>query len=925
LDIYRAIQEIQTNCKEIKRYHRLRQLRSLLKFLLFGFLIGKDADKRISELTNANRLLIKTVSEHFEELENLSMKIKEFADTYISFGNFEEEMKYFEKHISCANNMIFEMKELLQKHRRLVIRLKQLVEQRQHDLAQMVEKIRRSGTYLIQIEKNLAIKTIESLDDDLNYCKENRVLEYSFVAEEKKKLGNYLQMIFNYNKEFIERQKKEYSNLWHRGLLTLDQEQQTAIVTDDKHNLVIAAAGSGKTEVLITRIAYLIARNPDGVRPERILAIAYQRKAKEEIETRLHDRYRIEKVNVKTFHKLGKDILESAGEKIKRTDIIDENKKHEMVKSLFELRINNDQNFYNQFLEYVKTLHDDDAERELEARKDTLTYLQKHDYCTIDGTRVNSRAEKEIMDFLLVSKLNEQNIDVKYEPDEAGFRPDFYLPQYDLFIEHWAIDEKGEVPKHFRQSSEKYKEIMKTKKKWFTDNRRSLVETYTYEYDENKPKEFIEKFKIRIADKLREKCSKCNFTFKTYKEIIELAWKSCKTPVDDLVSYITTAKTYGLTPEKLYNRLANNKWTPKQATFGRLAIPIYQVYEQQLRESNKLDFEDMINRAIVSLENDKNLYAGFYDQILVDEYQDISAQRLRLLKKLLEHNPSCKLFCVGDDWQSIMGFSGSNLNFFVNFEQYVENPAITIMSTNYRSVKSIVDAGAALIRKNTSCQIQKPSLSSRKDCRPIRVFQSLHRMNYETKYYWQIARDCLTRIDDFLQKGYKPMDILVLTRYIRTRVGSETRFPRYIQTFIKKANEIGIEIVCDNTESRRKIRLLTVHRSKGLEAKVVFILNMVRGTYGFPCEIEDSTIFEPARENYPPQSQKEEERRLLYVAMTRAKEDLIIYTWQPTKSEFLDEIRNYTDEISLDYRSSYRGNMNSQNSDKSNDRRKPNM
>jgi len=54
----------------------------------------------------------------------------------------------------------------------------------------------------------------------------------------------------------------------------------------------------------------------------------------------------------------------------------------------------------------------------------------------------------------------------------------------------------------------------------------------------------------------------------------------------------------------------------------------------------------------------------------VDEYQDISAQRLKLLKKILERNPNCKLFCVGDDWQSIMGFSGSNLNYFVNFKEY---------------------------------------------------------------------------------------------------------------------------------------------------------------------------------------------------------------------------------------------------------------
>ena len=85
----------------------------------------------------------------------------------------------------------------------------------------------------------------------------------------------------------------------------------------------------------------------------------------------------------------------------------------------------------------------------------------------------------------------------------------------------------------------------------------------------------------------------------------------------------------------------------------------------------------MINEASVALENNPDLCKNVYDHILVDEYQDISAQRLNLLKKLLDRNSKCKLFCVGDDWQSIMGFSGSNLNFFVNFSNYFDHPAIT--------------------------------------------------------------------------------------------------------------------------------------------------------------------------------------------------------------------------------------------------------
>jgi DNA helicase-4 len=286
---------------------------------------------------------------------------------------------------------------------------------------------------------------------------------------------------------------------------------------------------------------------------------------------------------------------------------------------------------------------------------------------------------------------------------------------------------------------------------------------------------------------------------------------------------------------------------------------------------------------------------------LIDEYQDISMQRLKLIKKILERNPNSKLFCVGDDWQSIMGFSGSNLDFFVNFKNYFDNPAISKICTNYRSIKSIVDAGTELIRKNKSCQIQKPTLSNHQEIRPITVLRSPHKVEYEQNYYRQIAEDCLGRINGYLKRGYAPGEILILSRYMRTQVGGKTNFLPVPQAFIEKARKMGVKVAFDDADTSSRIRLLTVHKCKGLEAKVVFVLNVVKGTFGFPCEIEDLSILEPARLNYPKQSLKEEERRLFYVAMTRAKEDLYIYTWEPAKSEFIDEIKGHANEVRLSY------------------------
>ena len=901
MELRKAIDELQENVQEIKKQFRLKRLRRFLKLLLIGFLIGRDSDKKISELTTRNNTIIKSVSEYFEELENIEQHIKEIADIYTRLAHIEAKGRTFEKYL--AHSSVLEMEKELRKHREMIlIYIKRAIEQREYAISKQLEEIVNGDTYLTYIDKKRCVDAIESFEEDLSYCDVNEVLEREFIYAKMKELEEHLQTISDYNKEFIEQRRKEYNYLWNKGLLSLDEEQQVAIITDDKHNLVVAAAGSGKTEVLITRIAYLIARKPDGVQPKRILAIAYQRKAKEEIEQRLHDRYNIEGVNVRTFHKLGKDIIEKTGREIRRTDIVDENKKHETIKRIFEHKIDSEPAFYELFLQYVKTLHDKEKEEELRTKEETLIYTRERSYFSIDNTRVNSRAEKEIMDFFLTNKLNRETVAIKYEPDVDDFRPDFHLPRYDLFIEHWALDEKEKVPEWFSQSTAEYKKSMEMKKKWFAEHDKLLVETFAYEYDEDNPHEFIELLKKRVTEKLQERhIGDFEFTPKTYDEVIEIAWGPYKNPIDDIVNFITSAKTYGLTPARIIDKLRSMRWTRKQLAFGNLAVQVFTVYEEELRKHGKIDFEDMINNAINELNNDKDLYADDYDHILIDEYQDISAQRYRLIRKLLERNPKCKLFCVGDDWQSIMAFSGSNLNFFVNFDKYFENPAMTKISTNYRSVKSIVDAGADLIKNNTSCQIQKPTLSNRKEMKPIKVLRSPHKKQYERNYHHQTAEDCLARIAEYLQRGCAARDMLVLTRYMRTRVARRYRFLPIVKSFMEKAKENGIRIACDNAEARNRIRLLTVHKSKGLEAKVVFILNVIKDIYGFPCEIEDPSIYELARENYPPQDRKEEERRLFYVAMTRAKEDLYIYTWEPAESEFLDEIEEHTSEICLRY------------------------
>ncbi len=832
--------ELQNNSQELNKQKRRRTVWRILKLLLIGFFIGKGIDKKVSELEI--------------EIESIIKHLKDYICKEIS------------------------------------------------EVSKEIESVKCSGTYWMHVDKERVISILKSIYADLAYLQTNNLLKEDVISSERKKLEEYQRFILNYNNEFIKQRKIEYNHLFNKENLSFDEEQKDAVIIDDKYNLIVAGAGSGKTEVLITRIAYLIQRKPNTVPSKRILAIAYQRKAKEEIEQRLQDRYKITDVNVTTFHKLGKDILEKTGRKIRHTDIIDENKKHDIIKAIFEKKLKNDPDYYSLFLQYSKTLHDVEQKEIFKDEEDSLTYMRHRPYFSINGTRVNSRAEKEIMDFFLTHKLNGTPIAIEYEPNVGGFRPDFRLVEYDLYIEHWALDEKGQVPNWFRQSTEKYKKTMERKKEWLVSDNKLLVETFAYEYSENNSREFIDLLKNRVIARLQLKHNcKFEFTPMTYEEIVRVAWGLYKNPIDEIVNFVTNAKTYGLTPEKIMEKVQNQRWSLKQFAFGNLAVKIYQIYEEELQRLEKIDFEDMVNKAIQELVNNSNLYADIYDHILIDEYQDISAQRYLLIEKLLERNPKCRLFCVGDDWQSIMGFAGSNLSFFVNFDRYFTNPIITKLSTNYRSIKSIVDAGADLIKNNGLNQIQKSTRSNRDIIKPIRILKSPHKRQFERRYHEQIVEDCLDRVIRYLRSGCEPKDILILTRYMRTRTNGAYKFVPLVHRLIERARERGVQIAFEQVHAESKVRLLTVHKSKGLEAKAVFIFNVIKGIYGFPCEIEDSSIYAIARENYPSQDQKQEERRLFYVAMTRAKDDLIIYTWEPLKSEFLQEINNHSSEERLNY------------------------
>lgn len=911
MELHQTIEALRTNLEDLQRLHKQQRLRRILKYVLIGFLIGRHALQRIQTLQTENKRLVQSIADNINkldvQLQDLSQRIKTFSETFIQLTTITKSLAEYTDRLDHAQSIFLSLERHIIEYRTALQNLlRTTIEQQISQLKKHVMTIEHSSAYLIYADEQATLSQIEGFHKELEYIVHQGVLSIQYATSKRKELEELRQQVANYNHEYVKQEKRTHSHLWHvgRGLQPLDDEQQTAIIRDDTYNLVVAAAGSGKTEVLITRIAYLI--QAKGILPHRILAIAYQRKDVKQIKNRLRNNYGIAGVNVCNFHQLGIKILRRA-EKITGLTTLNETKdeRAHIVREILNGKLEKDSLLLSRVTQYAKYLDEPTRKSDVE-----IEYRQRQLFpdTSIDNRKVRSQAEKEILDFFLTWKLNGRSIAIEYEPVVEGLAPktpDFYLPQYDLYFEHWAINTRGEVPEDFDQSSKEYVESMEYKKRWFRENKKPLVETFSHEYNKDNPEPFLQSLRERTLTCLHEQFNEeFEFTPKSYEEMLEVVRESSRHYLSkeqltyDIVNFIKNAKTYGFTPEQMHQRLKRPDWTRKQRSFGTLATMVYETYESVLITKRRIDFEDMINRAIAELAQNSHLYNNAFDHILIDEYQDITVQCHKLVQQLLDHNHRCKLFCVGDDWQSIMGFAGSNLGLFVNFEEQFDHPKISQISTNYRSVKSIVDAGEDLIREKYDCQRPKITHAHRGKMNFINVLTLVHETTYETEYYKQMIQDCVGRIRFFLEDVYAPSDILVLSRFLRG-------FPRLSILFKDRAEEMGVKITLE-PRAKSRVRLLTIHKAKGLQAKIVFILNVIKGTHGLPCEIEDSGLYMPARENYPTQNHLDEERRILYVAITRAMEQLFIYTWEPAygesaKSPFLEDIEAHTMEQRLPY------------------------
>ncbi len=663
----------------------------------------------------------------------------------------------------------------------------------------------------------------------------------------------------------------------------LNEKQQEAVLAQDRRVLVLAGAGSGKTKTLIQKLLYLLSEK--GTRPSALLAITFTKNATNEMvdrlimagddsrkyETFIGDKYisREQKeaerrrqvrsrpwiagLTVRTFHSLCYGMLKNSGGAQfdnKFRLLIDEQadelredshqvlapeKAADILEKVLLLACKDD-GYLLKLKRYILDFYVDRAhiEKEMQGRSYPHTIL----YTTLRGEKVKSKSERDIADWLYRHNLNYQ-----YEPvvqfRDFPFRPDFYIPQAGLYLEH-VSDRSAGVKKKEEQFDAAGKLCVKTYEAQMQDST-----LFNLAMERIVMGRVTENISMRVALNYEEE-------FRTHGDKI-------KDFLRTVTRTLSMLKSDAVSPDEVLQKVALHPHE-RVRVFYELAVPLMNAYVAYCRNKSYLDFDDLVIQAIRLLEQHPEIRQGWQERfryVLVDEFQDVNSLQVKLLDLLL--TPDTQLFCVGDDWQSIYGFRGSEVEYIVNFGKHYPGARVITLDVNYRSTQTIVGASTEVIRRN-KFQIDKAIRAHKKTPSKIQIYRAKKAEEDGANYMAEKVRD-------LLDGGTPPEEILVLYRR------SKMWWP-----FRDRLKAEGL-----------KVTARTIHAAKGLEASVVFIIGLTDGSGGFPDIWLDDAIFRVVKD-VKLDRLMEEERRLFYVALTRAKDEVFLLTELGAESRFLDEI-----------------------------------
>lgn len=694
------------------------------------------------------------------------------------------------------------------------------------------------------------------------------IISHSIARSRLTRCEEALRLEFaHHNSRFLISQREKlsdfFSSVEHNPLT--DEQVECCICMDDAVQIV-AAAGSGKTSTIVARVGYVLR---EGLAlPEQILILAFNRSVKDELEARIKERLsgieNIGLINVKTFNAFGLEVIgKSTGRKPRLADWVELGGDVQAISEIVDDLRQRDPRFRLDW-DMFRTVYGRDIGEWESIKQPRSDATGQGSIQTADGKYVKSQEERMICDFLFYYGVPYQ-YESPYEHDTVSeehsqYHPDFYYPRSNLYHEHFALDVKGNAPAHF---SGDYVAGVRWKRTLHKEKRTQLFETTSHGLRNG---DDIDRLRVELEQR---------------GEILEFdesrpSHGQEPIPAKQLASTIRAfqqhVKSNGLSHQDLYNAIAKLERGHRErlTRFVKIYEKVADEWQRLLQSEESVDFDDMLLAAIHHIEC--GTYKSPYKMVLADEFQDVSQAKMRLLKTLKESAESSSNLCVvGDDWQGINRFAGADISVMTGFEKTFPNSTRLTLSKTFRCPKILCDASSEFIQKNPK-QIKKTvETTNTYETPPLHVFaaetmsSAIDRLERHLEQLFGAAK-----AGDLDIANGKKVTVMLLGRYHKDKPARLNAWKRAFG-------------------SQLDLSFSTAHASKGLEADYVMLLNVTEGLMGFPSQIVDDPVLQlamPEPDDFP----LAEERRLFYVALTRARRQTRIYTLQDKPSRFVIEL-----------------------------------
>jgi DNA helicase IV len=748
---------------------------------------------------------------------------------------------------------------------------------------------------LEQITKNLPVK----FTDKLRLLFSLRT--FFMYLTLKKSVGDYESIRVNHNANFISDEFNKQSDFFDNvAAFPLDAQQREAVIADEDNSLVIAGAGSGKTMTIVAKVKYLVEKLD--VPADSILPISFTKKSAEEMKERVN----VRGVSPQTFHKFGLTVLQEVEKRSPK--IYDETNNDKLFRKVVEELSKNDDYLskLNEYILYYAKIPR--SQFEFKTHGDYIQYLKDQNFTTYKRVKVPHRGRetyrnetvKSIEECIIANFLIFNRVDYEYEMQyefpyaqfgrKKSYKPDFTIATQNgpVYLEHLGMDEQGNVPPFFAgineshfEASRRYQRMLAWKQQVHSQNRTKLIESYSYEFSNG-----------NLIPNLKRHLEEAGVPLNPMSEdeVWKLIQESGKDEVDGLISlmqtFLSLLKSNGHTVEDVtgfINESDDPEFLKQRAfAFVNLFAPIYDEYESNLHKNGEIDFNDMITKATEYIESGDYYCPLRY--VIVDEFQDLSFGRYRILQAIRTQNPDVKFYCVGDDWQSIFRFAGSDITLFSDFEEHFGYTYTSKIETTYRFNEPLIGLSSEFVLKNPHQMPKSLKAPEGKPDTNMTIIESESFDGDDTDYV-------VEAIGKFVEAGLTPESKV----YIIGRYNFDIK---RIKNFSKKftVNFTSGLVKYTFSEGRFKgktlnMQFVTAHRSKGLEADFTILLNLNTGKYGFPSGKADDPLLNLLLSSSD-QFENGEERRLFYVAITRTKKHVAIITEKYRKSKFIKEIQD---------------------------------